>query len=226
MATADLARPALGGRQAHPRTPVDHSTGVLGCSARWGYDAPMRNAIRLLAPLALALLLGACGSTPTGSPTSPPAVSAAPTAAPGRTPKASSTLAEPTRVPGGDTSAPQPIPTTVGTTQTTWGRILDAVPSTFPVFPDATVADTPAQAVSGAWVSKASASEVATWYHDALLAANFAQVDLGSPLEDGSRVLDVQGDLPECKAQVTVRPAGGSTMITVLYGAGCAGGSG
>ena len=129
-------------------------------------------------------------------------------------------------MPGGETTPPQPSPTAVGTTQTAWGKILDAVPSGFPVFPDATVADAPAEPVSGAWVSKASASEVATWYHDALLAANFATVDLGSPLEDGTRVLDVQGDLPECKAQVTVRPAGGSTMITVLYGAGCAGGSG
>ena len=129
-------------------------------------------------------------------------------------------------MPGGETSPPQPAPTTVGTSQTGWGRILDAVPSTFPVFPGATIADAPPEPVSGAWLSTASASQVATWYRDALRAANFASVDLGSPLEDGSRVLDIQGDLPECKAQVTVRPVGGSTMITALYGAGCAGGDG
>ena len=114
-------------------------------------------------------------------------------------------------------------PTPVGVTKTPWGSILDAVPDTFPVFPDATVADAPADhAVSGAWASKAPVAEVAGWYHDALIGANFAKVDLGSPLEDGSRVLDVQGDVPECRAQVTVKPLGGSTMITVLYGAGCA----
>jgi hypothetical protein len=91
------------------------------------------------------------------------------------------------------------------------------------VYPKATVADPPADhAVSGAWASKASAPQVATWYRDALRRAAYAKVDLGSPLEDGSRVIDVQGDLPECKAQVTVKPLNGSTMITVLYGAGCA----
>jgi hypothetical protein len=111
----------------------------------------------------------------------------------------------------------------VGTTKTAWGVILDAVPDTFPVFPDATLASPVPEAVSGAWIATATVDEVAVWYHDAVLAAAFASADLGSALEDGSRVLDVQGDLPECKVQVTVRPAGGSTMISVLYGAGCAG---
>lgn len=101
------------------------------------------------------------------------------------------------------------------------------MPSTFPVFPDATVADPPPSGPdSGAWIAKASVAEVATWYRDALQAANFAKVDLGDPLEDGSQVVDAQGDVPECKAQVTVKPAGASTMITVLLGAGCAGGEG
>ena len=118
----------------------------------------------------------------------------------------------------------EPAATPVGTTQTPWGRILDAVPGEFPVFLGATVAHPPiGGAVSGAWASTASVSKVATWYRDALLAANWAKVDLGSALEDGSRVLDVQGDLPECKAQVTVKALGGSTMITVLFGAGCTG---
>ena len=68
--------------------------------------------------------------------------------------------------------------------------------------------------------------EVATWYRDQLTAANFASVDLGSALEDGSRIIDVTGDIPECKVQVAVRPVDGSTMITVFYGSGCAGGGG
>jgi hypothetical protein len=117
------------------------------------------------------------------------------------------------------------LPTVVGTSRTPWGRILDAVPDTFPLFPDAAPADPLPAAVSGAWITKASVDEVATWYHDAVLGAAFASADLGNALEDGSRVLDVQGDLPECKVQVTVQPAGGSTMIIVRYGAGCAGGA-
>lgn len=121
-------------------------------------------------------------------------------------------------------SASEPAPSAIGVTQTPWGAILDAAPSTFPVYPDAAVADPPpGGAVSGAWASTASVASVAGWYRDALQAANYAKVELGSPLEDGSRVIDVQGDLPECRAQVTVKPANGSTMITVLIGAGCMG---
>jgi hypothetical protein len=36
-------------------------------------------------------------------------------------------------------------------------------------------------------------------------------------------MLDMQGDLPECRLRMTFRPAAESTMITVLLGAGCFG---
>jgi hypothetical protein len=120
------------------------------------------------------------------------------------------------------THAPGAASTPVATTRTAWGVIVDTVPTTFPVFPDATVADPPATPVSGAWVSNATVAEISTWYRDALTAAGFDAVDLSGPLEDGSRVVDARGKAPACAAQVTVRPAGGSTMITVLDGAGCA----
>lgn len=224
MATADLAR-AVVGRRAVTRTPVDPSTGVLSCACTErcpGYDAGMRSAARLLPTLALSLLLAAC--TGGASLPSKPADSASPaavasTAARTAQPSASAAAAARTAAP----SRPAPV----ASTPTAWGTILDAVPSAFPVFPDATVADPPADGpVSGAWVTKAPVAEVATWYRDALLGANYAKVDLGSALEDGSRVLDVQGDLPECRAQVTVKPLGQSTLIAVLYGAGCGGGNG
>ena len=67
----------------------------------------------------------------------------------------------------------------------------------------------------------ADVDTVASWYRDALEAAGYATIDLSDPLEDGSRVLDSQTDLPECKVQTTFRPEGGSTMITVLFAAGC-----
>ena len=67
---------------------------------------------------------------------------------------------------------------------------------------------------------------MATWYQDALEATGASTLDLSSPLEDGSRVLDMQGDLPECRVRLTFRPEGGSTMITVLVAAGCVGGGG
>ena len=232
MAAADLARPALGCRRAEPRTPVVPAAGVLRCAMKRGrYDAPMRSAVRPLATLALTLAVGGCSasaatSSPTAAspgPSSPAATAAAvrSTASPAATP-----TPKPTPVgasPAAHSAGPAAAPTPVGVTKTPWGSILDAVPETFPVYPKATVADPPADhAVSGAWGSTASVPQVSTWYRDALRRAAFAKVDLGSPLEDGSRVIDVQGDLPECKAQVTVKPLNGSTMITVLYGAGCA----
>jgi len=117
----------------------------------------------------------------------------------------------------------QPPNSTIPTTQTDWGSIMDAMPQGFPVFPDAAVAEPPAEPVSGAFIASAAVDEVATWYRDALEATGKSTLDLSSPLEDGSRVLDMQGDLPECRIRLTFRPAGESTMITVLVAAGCAG---
>jgi hypothetical protein len=184
----------------------------------------MPSVARPVAVLAITLVIAACTAAPTSSGVpaaspagSPPASAAARTPRPTAAPKPTATMA----------AASAPAATAVGTTQTSWGKIVDAVPSAFPVFPDAAAADPPPSGpVSGAWVATAPVSEVAAWYRDALVAANFAKVDLGDPLEDGSQVIDAQGDVPECRAQVTVKPAGTSTMITVLLGAGCAGGEG
>ncbi len=79
---------------------------------------------------------------------------------------------------------------------------------------------------SGWWLAEAGGDEVASWYQGALAELGFTVGDLSSPLEDGSRVLDVSSDLPECRLQLTFRPVDGSTIIRVLYGAGCAGGEG
>jgi hypothetical protein len=173
----------------------------------------------LVAIFGLALAGAACGSpaAPTHAPSAAPTAGASPV----RTVNPRPTVPPPAST-GPGTRPPGPPATPVGTTKTAWGVILDAVPDTFPLFPDASPADPLPEAVSGAWITKATVDEVATWYHDAVLNAAFASADLGSALEDGSRVLDVQGDLPECKAQVTIRPVNGSTMISVLYGAGCA----
>ena len=187
-----------------------------------GYDVGMRStrndtlAVRpALAALGLAFVLAACGGpSPSGSPT--PGPTTAPTTAPG-----------PTEVPGGQTpgttdptESPAPIPPT---TQTDWGLIVDVLPADFPVFPGAAVAGPPAEAVSGAFIASAGVDEVAAWYRDALEATGKSTLDLTAPLEDGSRMLDMQGDLPECQLRVTFRPAGESTMIIVLLGAGCFG---
>jgi hypothetical protein len=178
--------------------------------------------------LGLGIVLGGCG----GSAPSTPSATTVPTA-PGVTarPTAAGTQApEPTEVPGGPTGGAtgpvEPPATAIPTTQTEWGAIMDALPQGFPVFPDAVGAEPPAEPVSGALIAAAGVDEVATWYRDALEATGKSTLDLSSPLEDGSRVLDMQGDLPECRLRLTFRPEGESTMITVLVAAGCVGGGG
>jgi len=128
-------------------------------------------------------------------------------------PEESAEPTDPPDVPGG------------GTTETEWGTILDQVPGGFPVFPGASPAEFAEGPVSGAWLAGGDVGAVSAWYVDALATAGYSN-DLSSPLEDGSRVLDTGSDLPECRIQTTFRPAQGSTMITVLYGAGCGGGQG
>jgi hypothetical protein len=188
----------------------------------------MRPTRRGTEPLALMLLLVlvvgvvACGgSSPTV--TTGPGATAGPTAA-------STAAPEPTAVPGGATpGATEPVEppiTTVPTTQTDWGEIVDVLPADFPIFPDAAAAEPPAEPVSGSYVARAGVDEVAAWYRDALEATGMSTLDLSSPLEDGTRVLDMQGDLPECRVRLTFRPAAESTMITVLLAAGCFGGGG
>ncbi|HYO44202.1 MAG TPA: hypothetical protein VES19_13465 [Candidatus Limnocylindrales bacterium] len=131
-----------------------------------------------------------------------------------------------TPVPGA-TDEPIPPAGGGGTIVIGWGTILDAVPEDFPVFPGASPTEIDDGPASGAWFAEGAAvDEVADWYRNRLEALGFETMGLSSPLEDGSRVLDTVSDLPECRIQTTFRPAGGSTMIIVLYGAGCAGGEG
>ena len=44
---------------------------------------------------------------------------------------------------------------------------------------------------------------------------------IGTPLEDGSYTLEATGSAPGCKVQATVKPMGGETFVTILYGAAC-----
>lgn len=184
-----------------------------------------RVVLALAVTIALASVLGGCADGGQASTTPPGSPGAAPTTPPEATPDLTpvptpvATAAPTTDVP---VTEPPPPPAGDGTTETPWGTILDAAPDDFPVMPGAAPAD-PDEPASGAWISDAGMDEVAAWYEGALAAAGYG-VDLGSALEDGSRVLDARTDLPECRIQVAFRPAGESTMILVLYGAGCAAG--
>ena len=178
-------------------------------------------------PLAAALLVvvTACGSGEPSSPTVPPTgslgspVASAPSLPP--SPTASPQL---TPVPGGPTPGPSTGgPTPVPTTETAWGTILDALPMDFPIYPGSHEAQPLEEPASGAFSAPASGEMTATWYQAALETAGFSTIGMAGPLEDGQYVIDSEGARPGCKVQTTIRPLSGTTHVSVLYGAACAG---
>ena len=130
-----------------------------------------------------------------------------------------------TPVPGGQSNGPAPVGTLIPTTQTDWGEILDDLPASFPLYPDADVAEGSGEVVSGSFEAPADVDPVVAWYTDAFTERGYA-VDTGTALEDGSRVMDVAADLPECRIQITFRPSEESTIMTVLVASACATGTG
>jgi hypothetical protein len=176
-------------------------------------------------PSASALTAGASAGAPSPEPASVTPSGTGPelTQAPPPTPIVA--VSPGTSVESAEPTDPPDVPGG-GTTQTPWGRILDSVPEGFPVYPGASPADAPDGPVSGAWLARDGIDVVVRWYQTAFADAGYSNGDLSTPGEDGSLVLDTVSDLPECQIRTTFRPAAGSTMIRVLYGAGCAGGQG
>jgi len=168
--------------------------------------------LRHSAPLALAAVLAIAAA----------ACSTAPTPGPASTgPTAAATPPHPTEVPGGDAHTPAPAP---GTFETAWGTAWDALPAGFPVPVGAEPAEPgdPAEGpVSGAFVVAGPPDEVVKLMEDDLGAAGYSTEALGGPLEDGGYVLDSLGSDPACRVQTRVRALGGTTMMSVLYGAAC-----
>jgi hypothetical protein len=192
---------------------------------------------RALRPLAFAGLValaatgcGAAGASPSLSPStagpSTPAPSAVPSSAPSLTETEAPSAPDLTPVPGGTSPSPDDSYGGGPTTETEWGRVLVRIPDEFPVYPGALTADPLPEPATAGWLASDDAETVATWYVDAFEALGWSRIDLQTPLEDGTRVLDLGTDLPECRVQTTFRPANESTMIIVQYGAGCAGGDG
>ena len=157
--------------------------------------------------IALAVLLIACGSSV------PPSVPTTHSAAP-----------EPslTPVPGGSAAAsPSPISVTQTNTDTQVGRIWDALPKGFPRIADAIAIDNFPSATSGAFAVGMTVENAVATMRTGLTGLGY-NVDVGSPLEDGSVVLDAGGgENPECRIEVQFTPQSGTTRMVVLYGSAC-----
>jgi hypothetical protein len=161
---------------------------------------------RLVLTLTIAVLaFAACGST--GS----------------STPSGSSTHAAPSTGGGGAASPAKSGDTTTSQTDTEWGRIWDTLPKSFPSIPGARPADEAATGAASAnlVIEGNVARLVATALVGLLAKGGFPTAGLGTPLEDGSYTLDATGSTPGCKVRVTVKPMGGQTFVTILYGAAC-----
>ena len=119
-------------------------------------------------------------------------------------------------------TAPSSGPKTLQT-DTAWGRIWDGLPSGFPIYPGATpdeeASGGPASAVFV--VEGKGAKDVAAFLQTELHKAGYTAVGSSEPFEDGSVVLDMTGSPDGCMLQVTIKPTGGLTSVTVLYGASC-----
>lgn len=151
--------------------------------------------------VAVALVAG-CGAAATPRP------SGTPSRAPG-TPAL-------TPVPGGTA----PAPSLPSTTDTSFGRIWDALPSWFPKLPGQKPADTGGGPTSGSFAANMDVDAAVRLVESGLLANGFT-VDAGSPLEDGTVVLNASGAREGCAAEVRFTPMSGTVVMSVLYGADC-----
>lgn len=161
--------------------------------------------IRILA-LAFAVVAAGCGSA---VPTPKPAGSAA-----GPAPSL-------TAVPGGPRSpavvASVSPPTT---TDTAFGRIFDSLPPSFPKLIGQEPADTGTGPTSGSFATNLSVADARRIIEVALVAQGWA-VQVGSPLEDGTVVLEASRAEAGCKTEVRFTPTSGTVIMSVLYGATC-----
>ena len=124
-------------------------------------------------------------------------------------------------VPSDAVSTFEPPPATQ--TDTAWGRIWDALPPSFPVYPGAVESEEAGggEPVSATFnVAGAAPDEIATALQSQLELATYSTEALSGPLEDGGFVIDSVGDAG-CRIETTVTPAGGLTLIAVRFGADC-----
>jgi hypothetical protein len=133
-----------------------------------------------------------------------------------------------TAVPSGVpiTATPEPSDATPGPdasgmtqTNTAWGRIWDALPRAFPIYPGSSPTTEIGEPASGQFVVPTDVATATAWTKAALDATGL-RTTVSGPLENGSMTLDSEGPAG-CMAQTTIARTGSVTTMTVLYGATC-----
>lgn len=158
----------------------------------------------LIVAITLAILLAGCGPAASTPAASPARSEAGVTAVPGRLPSpvVGATIAPPT------------------TTDTEFGRIFDALPPSFPKLLGQEPAETGAGPTSGSFAANMSVGDARKIMEVSLIAQGWT-VEVGSPLEDGTIVLEATSTKAGCKTEVRFTPRSGTVIMSVLYGASC-----
>jgi hypothetical protein len=160
-----------------------------------------------LVAIGLALLVVGCGLSTEAS--APPTTSTGAGTSPSLTP-----------VPGGPASAAASPSVPATTNVEGFGAIFDGLPPSFPQLPGQEPADVGTGPTSGSFAASTNPQAASEVIRRGLVAQGWS-VDIGSPLEDGSIVLDATGPGVGCKTEVRLTPQSGSVIMSVLYGASC-----
>jgi hypothetical protein len=190
-----------------------------------GVTARRRGPARLVVSLqALLLTLVAFAVAACGQPGTQPAASGSASTGP-----TSRTGPDLTPVPGGASAAPTPFASIkVGpdrpdiTDVEGFGAIRDRLPASFPRLDGQEPADGAdvEGATSGSFAVNQTADGAAAAMATRLQRAGWS-VEVGSPLEDGTVVLEADGPAAGCRTEVRFTPKTGSVVMSVLYGASC-----
>jgi hypothetical protein len=183
------------------------SPSPLAVEVAMRYRIPGFPSFLAAATVALSIVAAGCNAlnaTPSGS-------SSAATAVPTETALSSEPVAS--------AESPAVSQPAVTKTNTDWGRIWDALPPSFPVYPGATASTEIGEPASGQFVVPTDVATATTWTKSALDATGL-RTTVSGPLEDGSMTLDSTG-AGGCAAKTTIARIGSVTTVTVLYGASC-----
>ncbi|MEZ0239879.1 MAG: hypothetical protein ACAH65_03695 [Chloroflexota bacterium] len=104
-----------------------------------------------------------------------------------------------------------------------WGPIWDELPATFPVPPGVKSAEADKGPVSAAYtvpLASSTARQIAEFYEATLNERGYS-ASIDGPLEDGSITTWATNGYG-CDVLVTILPRSDESLITVLYGTGCA----